>query len=364
MSHNSSLISSNSEEISLKDVVDRLIEIIRFLKKNVIKIVIIGFIGGLFGYFYASKQPTLYSAKLTFVVEEGKNGSSNLGGLASLAGQFGVDVGSSSGTGLLAGENILLYLKSPSLAREVLLSKYDNKTNKSFADVYAELYLLKNAWELNKSIGKVDFHPLTLNKPYSRLQDSLLQSLARRILKSEFSVAKADKKAGFIDVITKMENENLAKVYCERIVNEAVDRYVNIKTTRQKNTVQILQLRVDSVARLLNQKTASSASIQTSLSTMDINPLYKTGTVVATETTVRDKTMLATIFVSISQNLELAKFNLSQETPVIQVVDLPLLPLPKEKISKLNTAIIFSFISSLILITGLAIRNLLKSVLA
>jgi hypothetical protein len=50
--------------------------------------------------------------------------------LASLAGQFGVDVGGASGSAVvLSGDNILLYFKSESLAREVLLSKYDSTGN-------------------------------------------------------------------------------------------------------------------------------------------------------------------------------------------------------------------------------------------
>jgi hypothetical protein len=68
---------------------------------------------------------------------------------------------------------------------------------------------------------------------------------------------------------------------------------------------------------------------------MDINPLYTTETTSdAVETTTRDKSMLTTIFASAVQNLELAKFTLSQETPVILVVDSSNLPLKKEKVSE------------------------------
>jgi uncharacterized protein involved in exopolysaccharide biosynthesis len=45
--------------------------------------------------------------------------------------------------------------------------------------------------------------------------------------------------------------------------------------------------------------------------------------------------MLATIFAEVVKNLELAKFTLSQETPVIQIVDNSYFPLRKESESKL-----------------------------
>jgi uncharacterized protein involved in exopolysaccharide biosynthesis len=334
-------INNNSEEMSLKELIHKLGEWWSYLLTQWWKIALVGFVGGCIGFVYAWMQPINYTAKLTFVVEEGKSGSSGLGGLASLAGQFGVDVGGSSGGGVLSGDNILLYFKSESLAREVLLSKYDSLSNKSVADVYSDVYKLKEAWAKNEKVGKVDFPPTSpTSKRYSRLQDSLVQSITADILKTQFVVAKTDKKAGFIEVSATMENEILAKRYCERIVKVAVDRYINIKTQRQKTTVDKLQTRVDSVANLLGKKTASGAALQTSSSTMDINPLYKTGTAVAVETTIRDKTMLATIFASVVQNLELAKFTLSQETPVIQVIDAPNLPLLRDKISRLKTAII------------------------
>lgn len=352
-----------ADEISLKELLQKVGAWWRYLLTQWWKIAIVGLIGGVLGFIYAWMQPITYNAKTTFVVEEGKSGTSGLGGLASLAGQFGVDVGGGSGGGLFSGDNILLYFKSPSLAREVLLTQYDSSSNQSVADVYATIYKLKEGWEKNQKIGKINFPPTKLNKRYSRLQDSLLQKMTEGILKKQFTVAKTDKKAGFIDVITTMQDETLAKVYCERIVQLAVGKYVGIKTQRQKATVDKLQVRVDSIANLLRQKTVSGASLQTSSSTMDINPLYKTGTAVAVETTVRDKTMLSTIFASVTQNLEIAKFTLSQETPVIQIVDAPILPLDKEKMSRVKTAILFSLGCAFVLVLFLIVKRVLANIM-
>lgn len=347
------------DEISLKELLQKAGEWWRYLKTQWWKIAIVGLIGGVIGFVYAWMQPVTYTAKTTFVVEEGKSSSSGLGGLASLAGQFGVDMGGGSGGGLLSGDNILLYFKSPSLAREVLLTQYDSSSNQSVADVYATVYELKESWEKNKKIGQINFSPAGIGKTYTRLQDSLLQKMIEGIIKKQFTVAKTDKKGGFIDVTATMEDEALAKVYCERIVQRAVDKYINIKTQRQKSSVDKLQVRVDSIANLLRQKTVSGASLQTSSSTMDINPLYKTGTAVAVETTVRDKTMLATIFASVTQNLELAKFTLSQETPVIQVVDYPALPLYITKPTYIKSTLLFTLVFEIIFIVIISFKNFL-----
>jgi len=195
----------------------------------------------------------------------------------------------------------------------------------------------------------------------SRLQDSLLSPIIEDIIVNKLTVSKTDKKAGFVDVIVEMKNEEFAKKFCEKIVSLAVDRYLAIKTNRQKSTVDKLQTRVDSIAFLLGQKTEAGANLQATISTMDINPLYRAGSLVKSETTVRDKTLLATIFAQVTQNLELAKFTLSQETPVIQIVDKPYFPLRKNKLSKLktgfSTSLLFVILACLSIIMSKKIKD-------
>lgn len=348
-----------TEEITFKDFVQIIKKWIIFILSHWIKITIIGFLGGVIGFIYAGLQPLNYTARLTFVVEDAK-GSGNLGGLASLAGQFGVDFGSGGNSGLLSGDNIILYLKSQSIVREVLLSAYDDKRKVSVADFYCEVTELKTACMNDKKIGNVNFPIKNSNVIYSRIQDSLLQQIIEVILLGKISVERIDKKAGFIAVSSTFQNEKFAKLFCEKIVDVAIKRYINTKTLRQKNSVEKLQARADSVSRLLNQKTLSSAQLQTSTTTMDLNPIYKTGLNVASESTIRDKTILSTIFASITQNLELAKFALSQETPVIQIVDYPILPLKKIKMSRLKTAIALSIFSAFIFIIFLMVKRVYK----
>lgn len=354
-------INNIPDKITLKELIQKIGRWWSYLKTQWVKITIAGLIGGSIGFIYAWMEPVTYKAKITFVVEEGKSGGSSLGGLALLAGQFGVDMGGSTGSGVLSGDNILLYFKSESLAKEVLLSKYDSTSNKSVADVYTEVYKLKEAWKENEKIGVVNFPVFTKDFKYSRLQDSLLSQIISDITKKQFSIAKTDKKASFIDVTTTMVDEDLAKNYCDKIVEKAVENYITIKTMRQKATIDKLQIRVDSIANLLNKKTVSGASLQTTSNTMDINPLYRSGTAVAVETTVRDKTMLATIFASVTQNLEMAKFTLSQETPVIQIIDSSDFPLKREKVSKAISFILFFMLFASLFIFFLVGRKLLKS---
>ena len=355
---------NNTDEISLKDLILKIKEWVAYLKTQWWKIAIAGILGCIIGFVYAWMQPITYTAKTTFVVEDAKS-SSALGGLASLAGQFGVDVGGGGGGGLIAGDNILLYFKSESLAREVLLSPIsENDKNISLADVYTTSHGLKKAWAENDKIGQVSFQPATSNQSYTRLQDSLLQSIIRgRILAKQFTIAKIDKKAGFIQLSVTMQNEQLAKLYCDKLVQVAVDRYIDLKTERQKKTVEKLQARVDSIANLISKKTSTSASLQTAVSTMDVNPLFKTGTIVATEQTTRDKTMLTAVYGEVVKNLELAKFTLSQETPVIQIVDQDSFPLSKKKESRMMSAITYGILFGMLFTFYIIFRKAIRGVM-
>lgn len=357
----SKLNENHSGEITLKELIGIMSNWIIFLKTKWLTLIIVSLIFGFAGVIYASLQPILYTAKITFVVEEGKGGSPSLGNLASLAGQFGVDVGGASNGGVLSGDNILLYFKSEALAREVLLSQYDTSSDISLADRYCEVYGLKEKWKNNKQIGVVNF-PISKNTHLnSRLQDSLLQRIVNTILSKQFNVSKTDKKGSFFEVTSVMENENLAKKYSERIVKVAVDKYIETKIQRQKATVEKLQLRADSISFLLAKKTISSATLQTSSNTIDINPLFRTSSTVAAETTLRDKSMLTTIFASVVQNLEVAKFTLSQETPVLQIIDTPILPLKVQQESKKNYAILSSLSGFLISMFFLILRKNLSA---
>lgn len=351
-----------SDEISLKELIQKLGEWFAYLKTQWWKIAIAGIIGGALGFLYAWMQPITYTAKTTFVVEDAKSGPS-LGGLASLAGQFGVDVGGGGGGGLIAGDNILLYFKSESLAREVLLSPWDSLGRKCFADAYVEAYELNKIWQDNPSIGKVSFS--IKNGPIQnvRIQDSLLQEIIRSISKNKFSIGRVDKKAGFLEVSVTSISEDWAKRFCDKIVEVAVKRYLSLKTERQQKTVDKLQARVDSIGSLLNLKTTASASLQTALSTMDVNPLYRTGTAVASELSSRDKTMLAAVYGEVVKNLELAKFTLSQETPVIQVVDSSIFPLVKNKKSRLSMAIQLSVIFSFVYLFVIVLKKYISTYL-
>ena len=349
-------IQQETDEISLKELIVKIKSVWSFLLKKWLIIVLMGMLGAGIGFLYAYLKPIKYTSKLTFVVEEGKSGG---GGLASLAGQFGFDLGGGAGGGVFSGDNILLFLKSEGLCRETLITMYDSTQNVMLVDRYAEVTKMKKEWLNNKKIGEINFSKY-VNGKFPRLEDSLMQEIVKGILKTDLSVSKPDKKASFIEVKSMMEDEMLSKFFSERLVKIATQRYVDSKIKTKAMNVNMLQRKADSLAAVLNNKTYSAAASQQSL--IDANPALRS-VPIAAEITTRDKTMAATIFGEVIKNLEISKTMLNQETPVIQMVDQSTLPLFKEKVGKLKSLVLGGILAGFLTVLFLLGSRFLKSLI-
>jgi len=293
---------------------------------------------------------------MTFVVEDAKGG----GGIASLAGQFGFDVGGGGSGSIFSGDNILLFLKSQSLVRETLLTRLDEKNESTLADRYAEVNKLKDGWSKNEKIGNIQFSKFTFNN-LPRKEDSILQGIETVIINNELQISRSDKKASFIEVKVKTLDEVFSKIFLDQLVKVAIDRYVQSKTKTKAFNVAMLERRADSLTAVLNNKTYGALASQQSL--VDVNPALKTSAI-NSEITTRDKAMAATVFAEVVKNLELSKTLLNQETPVIQIVDQSTFPLEKEKTSKLKSLILGGFLAGLLTILYLIASKWLKNQLS
>jgi hypothetical protein len=325
--------------ISFKEVIQLLKKLGKQIQKRWVVVLLIAILGGGLGFLKAYYTATKYVSQITFIVEESKS-SGNM--LNSIAGQFGLDLGSSSGGGVLNADNIIPFFRSSELCRSVLLSPYDN-SGLSIADKYASVYGLEKKWKKQFGAEYLSFNIGLKQNNLTRLQDSLLQIIIKKwIFKNDLYVVRPDKKATFFTLITSMRDEKLSEVFCEKLLQQGVNRYLEIKTKSKLANVQILQRRADSLSSILRQKTVSSASQQQIL--LDLNPANKVGGV-DYEVSAREKNMVSAIFAEVIKNLELSKAMLSQETPTIQIIDKTYPPLERQVSSPLTLFVMGFFIS-------------------
>jgi hypothetical protein len=313
-------------EFSFKKLIADRIGDVKYVLKFKKELALAVLTGALFGAFAAWYKAPTYTARLTFVVDDSKS-SGGSGGLSALAGLAGVNLdGIGGASGVLAGDNVEELIKSHKLIKSTLLTAYDS--TQTLADKYAAVYKLDKKWLKYSPDGKIIRFPLN-GTHNSRLQDSLLHEMTILILDGEFEIAKTDKKLGFFEVNATMKDELLAALFCSRMIKQSTDFFISTKTKRLRDNVQRLQLRADSIGARLNNKTYAASAANQSI--LDLNPAYTTANA-NIEVKERDKIVLSTIFSETVKNLETSKTMLAQETPTVQVVDEPELPLKKNRL--------------------------------
>jgi hypothetical protein len=315
-------------------------------------ILVTGFFGLIAGLITSWLTPTTYTARLSFVVEESKQGGGSL--VSALAGQIGMDLGGISPSGgMLSGDNVLELLKSRSLIKKTLLTSAKDSSMFSLADEYADAYEWKEKWRSNSKVGKMVYFP-TNKINFTRQEDSLLQVIIKKIAEDQLSITKPDKKLNFFEISFINRDEKLSQLFAERLLKITTDFYIETKTRRLRGNIDRLQKRSDSIGALLDRKTYSAA--QASEGLIDINPAYSTQTVSA-EISSRNKFIQSTIYGELVKNLEVSKTSLIQETPTFQIVDSPELPLKRNRISALFGSVVGTFLGMLAIVVYLLIKK-------
>jgi uncharacterized protein involved in exopolysaccharide biosynthesis len=289
------------------------------LKPNAIQILFSGLVFALLGFGYSFWKKPVYMARVNFVIEENKQNSGGL--FSALAGQVGMDLSSLSGmSGILAGDNVLELLKSPTLLKKVLITPYPGDSAYNLASKYAEVY--GKLEQYNKLAGG-DF-----KKPASkRVGDSLLTAISTSIIEKELAVYKPDRKLSFFRLELSTRDELLSQIIATKLLDQAANLYIETKTKRLKLNVDRLQKKSDSIGALLNYRTETSANKDI----INQNPSY-VSTEVDVEISNREKGMLSMIYGDVNKSLDITRTALIQETPTIEIIDTPELPLKKTEV--------------------------------
>lgn len=266
------------------------------------------------GAAYYYRQKPKYKAVCTFILEEKSSGG---GGLSGLASQFGLNINGLSGGSIFSGDNILNILKSKKIVEQVLLTNVsDSASNgKSLADLYLEFSGFRNSWKEKQILSRISF---ANSKELSPLQDSVLNVIYENVVKDNLSADRASKQGTIIQVQVTASNSLFARLMTERLVSEASKLYLDLRIGTAEKNIQQLQRRSDSLLLLLNNKSFRAAASQQ----LDVNPGIRTASV-PVEIAIRDKTVLATLYAEVTKNLEASKMLLSQQTPVIELLDRP-----------------------------------------
>jgi hypothetical protein len=344
------------DEVSLKEIVFKFIEWWKFLISKTLIIVLAGILGAAISFTYAYLQVPKYIAELTFVLENDQSGGSS--SYLGLASQFGLDLGGSSGGGAFSGDNLLELMKSRSLVEKALLTTINIQgKEQTLSEFYIDFNNIRDKWKSNPKLKSIRFLPNLDRTKFTLSQDSVLGSFYRKIVDNSLVVDKKDKKSGIMVVRVSSNNEIFSKLFAETLVKEVSSFYVETKTKKSAENLEILQRQTDSVRRELNSAITGVAI--SSDANPNANPARKILQTPSQRRTV-DVQANQTMLTELVKNLEMSKMSLRRETPLIQVIDEPILPLPQVRVSKKSAVLVGGVIGGSICILLLIIRKFIS----
>ncbi len=341
---------SEQEEVSLKDIIKRLQEIIQYLLSKWLIIVIIGCLGGSLGLLYAYTAKAKYDASINFVLSNSSSGGG--GGLLGLANQFGIDLGSDN-INAFSGDNIITLMKSRRMVQKALFGKAENT---SLINIYVKDGKMDEAWKaLDRTKNAYPFPDNAL--AMTMVQDSLARSIYTNVVSGNLEVSQPDKTQSIYAVSTTSTDEKFSYYLAKYLVDSTSAFYINTKVSTAKQNLNMLQHEADSIKNILGGAITSVAA-QTD-ATFNLNPAYQVQRSGAMQGQA-SATALGEAYGQVLQNLELAKITLQKETPLYQIIDEPTLPLEVQKPSKLISLIIGGLVGGILICGFLILKQLLK----
>lgn len=347
-----------NDEISLKELIENAKEWIKYIVSQWKFILLAGIIGASIGFAYSCLKKPIYTATLTFALEDEKAGG-GIGGALGLASSLGIDVGGGGGS-MFSGSNLTELFKSRTMVEQTLMTPVKvNGRLISLAEMYIENNGWRNKWKDNPKFKDVQFLSKTKRKYFTRIHDSILGAIYQDLSKNSLSVAQRDKKIAIISIDVASNNELFSLYFCEALARQVGEFYVDTKSKKARMNMEILQHQTDSIRTELNGAITGVAVANDN--TFMLNPALnvRRAPSIRRQVDVQANTAILTELV---KQTELAKVTVRKDTPLIQIIDNPILPLPLEKFSRAKGIIMGSLIAGFIMLLFIIFKKQIKSI--
>ena len=346
-----------NDEITLKELLEKAKEWYSYLLSQWKLIILAGVVGAALGLAYSISKKPIYTATLSFALEDEKSGG--MGGALGLASSLGLDLGGGSGGGAFSGANLTELFKSRSMVEQTLMQPVlVGADTISLAEMYIRNQEWRDKWNNKPRLKSIQFPPLTKRKYFTRDHDSIMGKMYEDLSKTSLTVAQKDKKVSIISIEVKSENEAFAKAFSETLAKQVSDFYVDTKSKKARLNMAILQKQTDSIRAELNGAITGVAVANDN--TFMLNPALNVNRAPSAKRQV-DVQANTAILTELIKQVELAKVTLRKETPLIQVIDRPILPLPKEKFGKAKGLVLGGVLGGILVGLILMIKRILNN---
>jgi len=349
-----------NEEISLIEIITKLKFYWKYLVSKWILILVFGLTGGIFGLISSLLSKPTYTAHLSFALVEKSTG----GGLADLASSFGLGGLGGSSSGAFSGDNLLEIIQSRYAVEQTLLTPVNyNGQKKNLVEAYIDFSNLRKAWlknTKNKEIQQLSYPVGQKRETFTRMQDSVLFSIYQEIYNTKsLVIARKDKKISIVNVDFKSKDELFSKIFVETLMDQTYTFYRATKTSQSRANINMMQHTADSIKGLYEGALYKSAGI----SQVNINPALQFAAVPKIKQE-NNAQLYGTVYAEVLKNLETLKLDMARETPIVQIIDEPRMPLFKERLGKAKAIAIGGILAGFLIVAYLLgsvfMKNLLK----
>jgi hypothetical protein len=277
-------------------------------------------IGAVFFLYHTYKKIT-YTAETTFVLE---GSSSDKEGLSSIASMVGFNVSKyQMENELFDVDNITELYRSYRMLKETFLTLHDSGAgNERLISTWIRNKKLDRKWGSNSKLKDLSFE-IPIEQMDVR-HDSIMMEVVEKFLESHFVVEKLDRKLSILTVKVMDEDELFSKHFNEVIVKKVNQFYLDTKTKRTGENVRILKDLTDSVKLTLDQAIKRYSDFKEGVP--NPNPLLAKSDVKFMELQV-DIEAASAVYEEAAKNLLIARISHQNNMPLIQIVDMPVLPL-------------------------------------
>ena len=319
-----------------------------FIFRNWLLFLIVGILAGLGGIIYSVYKKPEYRSHLTFALDDNDNGN-GIGNFLNMASQFGFNIG--GGKDIFSGDNILTIMKSRRMVEKVFLSvdTFNNKPS-TLIEYFLEISGQRKS---NSKIKNIHYNVGQQRSSFSYQQDSLLYKIYLHFSDNNIIAERPDRKLSIYQVSVISHDEKFTKDFTDRLVAATNNFYTEIRTKKAKETLGVLQARMDAMKANLNSSIQNKATIQD----VNINPAF-TEAEVPVQKQQTNIQVYGAAYGEMFKNLELARFQYLNEIPLMQIIDQANYPMEKIKLGKLKMAILFTVLAELLALFALGLFNL------
>lgn len=350
---------AREDEISLKSLILTLqeytYEILKYWK-------LVAFVAIPFSLFFLWRAVTtlpVYSAGLTFMLNENDGGG--LGGTMGLLSQFGLGGG---GGGKYNLEKMMELSKTMRIVQLSMFDKIDvNDKNDYIANHIIDLYDLHEDWEDSDTDLKGFKFSHDSVAIFTRTENIAMKAVYGKIIGDdrEPGIYKSfiDDETGIMTLIGQSMSEPLSIHIITSLFDHLSQYYIDKTVEKQKRTYDVVKTKVDSIGTELNNAEYELAQFQDSHRKL----LTRTANLKKDRLSRKIK-ILILMYGEAIKNLEIAEFSLKNKTPFIQLIDEPITPLYGIGQSRIKAIIIGGVLGAFLAIGFIAGRKVLRDVMA